>query len=292
MSLAWDDFRLVKAIADRGGLTRAAESLGINHSTAFRRLAAIEVAVETKLFERLRGAYAPTTAGLAMIEAAGRMESDVAQFTRESAGRSVEPAGDLRITAPAGLVAGLLMPILADFSAAHPRIRLDVVASDEALNLSRRDADVAIRATDHPPATLVGRRLAAIPWAVYGLAEHVGVPLPDCSWICPTDSVGDGRFARFVKSQTAPDRVVLRLNTLTGLREAIEAGFGVGPLPCWDASGRPLLVQLSEPIPELTASLWLLTHPDLRQAARVRAFMDHVAEAFVAMRPALEALNG
>ena len=91
--IAWDDFRLVRAVAERGGLTRAAAHLGINHSTAFRRLAQIEAALDVALFERLRTGYRPTPAGEAMLAAAARMEADVAQFGRAVAGRA---AGERR----------------------------------------------------------------------------------------------------------------------------------------------------------------------------------------------------
>ncbi|KQT13780.1 LysR family transcriptional regulator [Methylobacterium sp. Leaf399] len=289
--VAWDDFRLVKAVADRGGLTRAAEDLGINHSTAFRRLAAIEAQTGTRLFERHRGGYVATPAGIAMIEAAGRMEAQVARFQRESAGRSLEPAGELRITAPAGLVANTLMPLLGRFAERYPLICLDLVVSEEALNLSRRDADVAIRASDEPPATLVGRRLATIQWAVYGRSDRIWPPLSECVWVCPSEAVAGGRFTRFLAGRATSGRLGMRINTVLGLREAIEAGIGVGPLPCWDADASPTLVRLSETVPELTAGLWLLTHPDLRHAGRVRAFMDFMAEAFVGLRPAIEGLS-
>ncbi|MGU3536973.1 LysR substrate-binding domain-containing protein [Methylobacterium sp. A54F] len=288
MAPDWDDYRLVKAIADAGGLTRAAARLGINHSTAFRRLAAAEAALEARLFERLRSGYVPTAAGAAMVAAATRMEEETAGFARAVAGRAVLPAGELRVTAPATLFAETLMPILARFRARYPAIVLDLVLSEEALNLSRRDADVAIRASDAPPPTLVGRRLATVPWAIYGRADQAHGPLEACAWVTPGESVGGARFLRFVEARTTPERIVVRLNTVLGLREAIEAGLGIGPLPCMSADRRPALVRLGEPEPELQSSLWLLTHQDLRHSARVRVFMDFVGEALAPMRAALE----
>ncbi|KQT93109.1 LysR family transcriptional regulator [Methylobacterium sp. Leaf469] len=284
----WDDFRLVRSVAEHGGLARAAEHLGINPSTAFRRLAGIEAALDTTLFDRHRAGYALTGAGLAMVEAAGRMEADVARFTRELAGQDRSPVGDLRITTPAGLVADMLMPVLARFTVRYPRIRLHLLVSEEALNLSRHDADVALRASDTPAANLVGRRLATIAWAVYGRSEFTGRPTEECPWVVPGDGVAGGRFVRFRESHAAAERVVLTLNTVLGLREAVEAGIGVGPLPCWSADARPGLVRLSDHLPELSAGLWLLTHPDLRHAARVRAFMDFMTEEIVTLRPGIE----
>ncbi|WP_336485300.1 LysR family transcriptional regulator [Methylobacterium nigriterrae] len=287
MPLAWDDFRLVKAIADRGGLTHAAEHLGINHSTAFRRLAAVEAALDARLFERRRAGYVPTQAGEAMMLAAARMDEDVARFTREVAGKAQTPAGELRITAAASFVTDVLVPVLGRFAAAYPQIRLDLVVSEEALNLSRRDADVAVRASDSPPLTLVGRRLAGIAWAVYGRVGD-GPDRADRCWVSPSEAVGGGKLARFVRAQAAQGRIALQLNTVLGLAEAIEAGVGIGPLPCMKGDALPGLIRLGEPEPDLASTLWLLTHPDLRHAPRVRAFMDFAAEEMAALRALME----
>lgn len=283
----WDDFRLVRSIADNGGLTRAADHLGINHSTAFRRLAAIEQSVDAPLFERHRSGYVPTEAGRAMVVAAGRMEETVSQFTRDLAGRASEPAGDLRITAPAGLVTAIFMPLFARFRRLYPRIRLDLVLAEESLNLCR-DADVAIRASDAPPPSLVGRRLATINWALYGTEAYCDRPLGECPWVCPSEAVAGGRFSAFALARIPASTIAVSINTVLGLREAIAAGCGVGPLPRWEADRHPDLVRLSENEPDLASSLWILTHADLRQAKRVRAFMDFMAAEIGPMRPAIE----
>ncbi len=288
MSASWDDFRFVKAVADGRGLTGAAEALGIDHSTAFRRLGAVEKSVGARLFERGRSGYAPTTTGRAMIEAASRIEADVAGFSRAVAGGSEEVAGELRITAPVGLAGRVLMPILADFSQRYPAVRLDLIVAEETLNLSRRDADVALRASRGPDETLVGRRLTGLSWAIYGLAGRDYGDLSDERWIGLGESVAGGSLSRFIKARVPAERIVLRLNAVTTLREAIASGIGIGLLPCFEGDSDPALARLREPEPELRADLWLLTHQDLRRAARVRAFMDHVAAAMMPQRPAFE----
>ena len=287
MGLSWDDFRLVRAIADRGGLTPAAVALGINHSTAFRRLAAIEAALDARLFERHRSGYVPTLAGEAVASVAARMEEDVARVTREVAGRAQAPTGELRVTAAASFVSTMLMPLFAGFRARYPQVRIEIVAAETALNLSRRDADVAIRASASAPPNLVGRRIAEIAWAVYGRAED-GPDLAGRDWVSPDESVAGDMIARFVRARAAPERVVLRINTVQGLAEAVEAGIGIGPLPCIQGDTRPGLMRLGGIEPEIASSLWLLTHPELRQAPRVRAFMDYAADRLVALRPLIE----
>ena len=280
MELDWDDFRFVKAVADRGGLTAASAELGINHSTAFRRLAALEARLDTRLFERLRTGYVPT--------AAGRIETDVTRFARAVAGQGETPSGELRVTAPAGFAAELLMPMLASFAERYPEIRIELILAEATLNLSRRDADVAIRISREPSETLVGRRLALTAWAVYGRADRAYGDLAREAWISPGPLVAGGSLTRFVEARAPSDRVRLRINAVPGLEAAVEAGLGIGPLPCFTADVNPALRRLSGPHPELGADLWILTHPDLRHAARVRAFMEHVAEALLPLRARFE----
>jgi len=293
--LAWDDFRLVKNVAEAKGLGGAAEKLGVNHSTVFRRLGQLEETLGVKLFERHRTGYALTTAGEEMAALAERMDEDVASFARKLAGQALSPAGELRVTTNDTLLAHLLTPIFARFCAQCPDVRLDVVLANQALNLSKRDADVAVRATDNPPETLVGRRVATIGWAIYGRAVDFPKPggpemgdLYNRAWVSLGDNLGALKVARFVRERVATDKIVYKVNAVLGLAEAVEAGIGIGPLPCFIADGRPTLVRLSPPNADFSTGLWLLTHPDLRQSARVRAFLDFVAAEIAKRRRSIE----
>src|SRR5919112_5866701 len=285
--LDWDDFRLVKIIAEANGLAGAAERLGINHSTVFRRLGQMEDNLGVKLFERHRTGYVLTPAGEEMTMLAEQMDENVTTFTRKLGGQAVSPAGELRVTTNDTLLVHLLTHIFARFITACPEMRLDVVLANQALNLSKRDADVAIRATDDPPETLIGRRVATIAWAIYGRAADFPEPRPpdsmdsralyDRTWVALGDNLAGLKAARFVRERVAPENIVYKVNTVLGLAEAVEAGTGIGPLPCFIADAKPNLVRLSDVNADFAAGLWLLTHPDLRQSARVRAFMDFMA---------------
>lgn len=283
--LVWDDFRLVKVIAEAGGLAGAAERLGVNHSTVFRRLGQMEEGLGVKLFERHRTGYVLTPAGEEMTVLAEHMDENIAAFTRKLAGQAVAPAGELRITTNDTLLVHMLTPIFERFITTCPEMRLDVVLANQALNLSKRDADVAIRATDNPPETLVGRRVATIAWALYG--RTVDFPQPEeiidtpalfqRPWVALGDNLAALKAARFVRDRVPAEQIVYKVNTVLGLSEAVEMGIGIGPLPCFIADAKPNLVRLSNINPDFSAGLWLLTHPDLRQSARVRAFMDFMA---------------
>ncbi|MGX5732687.1 LysR family transcriptional regulator [Bosea thiooxidans] len=294
--LAWDDFRLVKAIADHDGLTGAAAALGVNHSTVFRRLGQIEELVGMPLFERRKTGYVATVAGAEMAALASRMDEDVTAFSRRLAGRDVAPSGEIRITTTDTLHLNVLLPIFAAFREAHPLIRLDVVIGNQALNLSKRDADIAIRASDSPGETLVGRRIATIAWAIYGrvqdglaAAEQADpATLYQHDWVALGDQLAHVKAARFVREHVAPERIALKSSAVLGLAEAVEQGLGIGPLPCFIADQRPGLVRLLPPNPDFATGLWVLTHPDIRHVPRVRAFMDFCSSELARQRALFE----
>lgn len=294
-SVAWDDFRLIKAIAEARSLPAAAELIGLNHSTVFRRLGQIEESLGTRLFERHRSGYVPTPAGEEMAVLAERLETDIAGFTRRLAGREIQPAGELRVTTNDSLLVELLTPLFAVFMRQCPDIKLDVLLGNQALNLSKRDADVAIRATDNPPENLVGRRVAQIGWALYGRAIDFpeGAPadpteLTQQRWISLGDQFGNFKVVQYRQKHIPADQTVYKLNTVLGLAEAVESGIGIGFLPCFIADKRPALVRLAQPQTGYAADLWLLTHPDLRHSPRVRLFLDFMAQELAKLRPLME----
>lgn len=298
-TLAWDDFRLIKAIAETRTLPAAAIALGLNHSTVFRRLGQIEEALGLKLFERHRSGYVATPAGEEMAMLASRFDGDISAFAIRLAGQEIKPAGELRVTTNDTLLVDLLTPIFAAFLRQCPDIRLDLLLGNQALNLSKRDADVAIRATDHPPETLVGRRAARIAWALYGRAsDFVGradvdiEALYDRNWVSLGDQFTMLKAVKYLAEHVAPERIVYKVNTVLGLAEAVEAGIGIGFLPCFIADTRPGLIRLAAPDPGFAADLWLLTHPDLRHSPRVRLFLDFIAAEIGRLKPLIEGDRG
>jgi DNA-binding transcriptional LysR family regulator len=289
-STSWDDFRLVKAIADARSLVGASETLGLNHSTLFRRLGALEQALGVRLFERSRLGYAPTAAGEEMIALAGRMAQEIIEFERTVAGRDVAPAGELRVTTNDTFLAYFLGPVLASFSRAYPQIRLDVMVGNTPLNLSRRDADVAIRASGDPPDTLVGRRIGPVNWAPYApTPTEGGSHDPDTfGWIGFGDGLANVRAARWLAENVAERRIQCRVDSILGVAHLIAAGLGAGLLPCFIGDHTPGLVRFGEKLPDFGDGIWLLTHADLKNAARVRAFMDHAGSELIKCRKMLE----
>lgn len=281
--LVWDDLRLVLAVGEAGTLPAAGHRLGIDPSTAFRRLGRIEADLGQPLFERHRSGYVPTPAGEAVVALARRVEQDMVAVLARLEGGAPEPAGEVRIATSDTLLT-LLMPLVAGLAARHAELRFDVVLGNPAANLSRRDADIAIRATRMPPETLVGRRLATIAWALYG---RDGAPAP-ARWVMPGAELADLPVTGFLAGRVGEADVACRINTVSGLADAVEAGIGIGYLPCFVGDARPQLRRLAAPEPALAADLWVLTHPDLRTVARVRAVLDGLGAGIARLRPLIE----
>jgi DNA-binding transcriptional LysR family regulator len=290
--IRWEDLRLVRAIGEAGALTGAARRLGIDHSTAFRRLGALEARLGVRLFARARDGYTPTPAGEATVAAAERMLADLADLERRLAGEDLRPSGTVRVTTTDTLL-DFLAPLFASFRAAHPEITVEIVAANAFLTLTRRDADVAIRPAAAAPENLVGRRVAGLATALYAAPEYVArhadrSDLRSHDWISPDESLAHLGSAKWIQSEVPPERIVCRGNSLLALRAAARGGMGVAPLPCYLADPDPALRRVHPPLLEMESALWLLTHPDLRRVTRIRALLDFVSGWLIDRRQLIE----
>ena len=171
--LDWNDLRFVLETARNGGTSGAARVLGVNHATVARRISAAEAALGERLFDRLPSGYVPTEAGLEAVRTAEAMAQLDSELDLKIAARDDRIKGRLRVTAPQLLIQRVLGDILADFVASYPEVDLELVATNDPLNLAQREADVAIRFSHDPPEALVGRRFIEQKGAVYATPDFV-----------------------------------------------------------------------------------------------------------------------
>jgi DNA-binding transcriptional LysR family regulator len=292
----WNDLRSFLAIARHGSLQGAARMLGVNHSTVFRRLNALEARLAVRLFDRSPRGYALTAAGEHMLASAERVEDEILGLKRRLLGGDVRLAGTLRVTTTDTLAHGLLGPHLRAFQTAYPEIELELITGNAFFDLSKREADVALRPSRHPGDAMVGRRLAAIAVAVYGARVYLdarGRPgavgdLAGHALITGDSSLAHLPATRWLERHARPDVTVLRCNSWLSQCVAARAGLGLAALPCFLGDRAPELVRVLPPEPSLAGELWLLTHPDLRRTARVRAFMETIARGIRRERALLE----
>jgi DNA-binding transcriptional LysR family regulator len=290
--LEWDDLRYVLAVANAGSLAGAARSLGVNHTTVLRRVGAFEKRLGLRLFERLPTGYVLTAGGEELIAAARHIDDTVTTLERKLAGQDLRLSGTVRVTTTDTLMGSILPEILAEFRESHPGIQVEVAVSNLMFNLTKRDADVAIRPAKDPPETLIGRRIAKVAFAIYGgllyLAKHKAKDLAGHRWVGPDDSLTGTSVAQWMRSEQPESEITLRADSLLGLRQAAQAGFGLAALPCYLGDTAPGLVCVHPPIAEMETALWILTHEDLRHTARIQAFTEFAASAFGRRRPLLE----
>lgn len=279
--MQWDDLTILLAIGRFGTLSGAARALKLNHSTVFRRLNRIEADMGVRFFDRLPHGYAMTEAGEAAMRAAERIDSEVLGLSRELLGRDLRLQGTIRLTAPEGVALHLIGPLLNRFCARHPEIHIAQSITSSDLELNRREADLAVRVTAAPPDTTLGRRLCRFAICAYAsreyLEENSYARLTEYAWLVPDDSVE--WFLPSVMKNGPRIKRVMSSNNTTMLIDSARAGLGVVPLPCFWGDREPGLVRVIEPPADSKLELWLLTHPDLRKTARVRALMTFLHEA-------------
>ncbi len=281
--IAWDDLRVVLAIFSTGTLSGAGRLLGTSHATVFRRLGSIEDRLGVQLFNRSKSGYSPTIAGEELSDAAKRIEIEVLDAERRVVGLDLRPSGTVRVTTVDSLFVGILSPIFREFLIRHAEISLEVSLSSQLFSLSRREADVAIRPTLKPDESLVGRKLGALTYAVYGkkaLASQKNgtVDFQTIDWIGPDEALIYPELKAWMVKEKVDDRCRYRVDSVMGMYSAMLEGNCLSVLPRYLGDADSRLARLSKPIPELKTDLWLLTHPDLRKSARIRALFTFIAD--------------
>ncbi len=289
----WDDLRYFLSVAREGSLSGASRNLGVNHTTVYRRMLGLEQKQGVRLFERLNGNYALTTAGEEMRQSAEQIAEEIDGLDRRLSGRDLRLSGTIRITTTDTLAYRFLGPHFANFHAAYPGIGLEVVLDSQHLNLTRRQADIAIRPTDAPPENLIGRQVSELSFAVYGSDDYLALhgnqhDLSAHSWLGFDDSLSHLMVAKWMSDNLTEPNIILRANNFFALFSGALAGMGLAALPCFLADPEPTLHRLNGVEVVKGSSLWLLTHEDLRDTARIRAFMDFFYDGLVGERGVLE----
>jgi len=275
----WDDLRLFLAVARTGSISGAARQLGVQHSTVSRRIRQFEQKLGTRLLERKSGRYELTQAGENVKEASGRIEREVLGVDGTLLDKDAQQVGPLKVAALNNMASTVLMPMFARFSKQRPQVELHIIVSNIDASLSQREADVAIRLTNTPTDTLIGKRIVTVASSIYGSRSYInqlhkqgGEP----RWI-GVECCGFHKTWTKQLSSGLPHNFYSDDTQLT--HSAIKEGLGVSILPCFMGDTDPELVRYSEPDPAYNLGLWVLIHPDLKRTARVLAFRDHMEQA-------------
>lgn len=282
-NLNWDDLRIFLSLCRAGSVRATGEALGISHSTVARRIDGFERDLDVRLFDRLSTGFSLTQAGEDLLQASTQIEEELFAATRRITGQDARMVGEVRVTLPDLLATDLLMPDLAQFSEDYPDINLEIIASYEVLNISQREADIALRfisAGRQPPEHLVGRKLVSACRCAYATPEYLDAhdlsetKNPSARWIGWDDQV---RFPDWVRASAYPHIPVHgRLNNALMQVRAARVGMGLAMLPCFMGDTQPDLVRVPGETPLNNFDLWILTHQDLRDTARMREFRQYI----------------
>ncbi|MDD3354014.1 LysR family transcriptional regulator [Zoogloea sp.] len=275
----WDDLRFLVTLGREGTLVAAARCLQVDQTTVARRLRALEDNLGTPLFERGESRWQPTPTGLRVLERAGHIEESVAGLMRLAEAGASLVGGVVRLTAVGAILGEWLVPRLPGLYARHPDLSVELIASNDNLNVARREADIAIRLARPARGDFLIRKLADVGFAIYGAARG-DLPVPPGDWVGYNADLAHTPEMRHLQAMLGTGRIRLRTNSLQGLARAVGDGVGCGILPCFLADPDPALVRLSGPVPILSRELWMLIHPDARPQARVAATADWLVERF------------
>ena len=299
----WNALRLVLALHRSASLTATAQELGVDHSTAFRRLKALETRLGVRLFERLPGGvYEATAAGTRVAASAERMEDEALTLDRDVTGRDLRLSGRLRVTSSETLAYARLTAHLAAFREMYPGIVVELVIDNRVLSLSRREADIALRSIRPKQGDLWGRKLAGVAWALYAAPAYLdarGGLLSATDQIHGHALIGWEETTAGIQAgdwlaRAAPaEAFVYRTSSLINQLCAAKTGVGLALLPCYLGDREPRIVRaLPTPLADLAGELWIVTHTDLKETARVRAFFNVVGDGLAREHELFEGMGG
>ena len=276
------DLETVLATVRTGTLAKAGERLGVDPSTVFRAIQRIERGLGQPLFERSRTGYLASELAQSLAACAEQMETALESARSATQQQPEQVSGTVRLTTTDTLLHGLIAPALKTLATRHPLLSYELHAGNELASLTRRDADIAVRATKRPPEHLVGKALGPIRVAVFAAARgeiesYADVEAGKAAWIAPDDALPEHPSVLWRKRQFPKVVPGYRVNSILTVMELVALGLGVGVLPIFLTQARADLLQLTDVLDECETELWLLTHPESRHLRRVSTVYGHLA---------------
>lgn len=286
-SFDWNDLRHFLAVVRTGSTLAASKQLGVNQTTCARRIQALEEALGQRLFDRTQGGRGLTEFGQSLVAPAEAVEAQVRVFADTVASHGRRLAGVVRVTATEAMANLVLAPALMEFRRQYPDIRVELIVTDDMLDILAGEADIALRSVEGggpKELGLVVRKVMDVQFALYcgpAYAERHGEPaIGTLERHVLIGGAGDMARAPWVRwiMATAPSAEVQNYSSsLTNMVHSARAGLGVCALPIIMAEDAGGLICCSAPIEALNAPIYLTAPERLRDQPRVRAFMDFIA---------------
>ena len=286
-ALDWNAIRVFASVAEHGTLSAAAEELGISQPTAGRQVGKLEAALDLRLFKHHRTGYALTDEGRKLLELARRMRLDAAEFERAaSLASSSRRSPRIRI-ALGDWSLHFLAPRLSDLVSGNPELQIEIVAEDRFTDLSRNEADLAVRNQRPRHHHLIAKKIGTTASYVYGSESYCRSRpsafdpdrWPEHDWVgfgTTRPEFSGTRWLGALLGGKSPRYVV---NRSSGVLAAIHSGCALGTLPAWIGAFEGLVRVSDRPV--RTGELWLTYHGDLRADPILRDVKDRLQSAFL-----------
>jgi DNA-binding transcriptional LysR family regulator len=282
-NLDWNDLRYVLSTARTGRLAEAARRMKVDATTVSRRLARIERALGAQIFHRDTGLLVPTEVGARVLEHAERVELAIDELGSAAMGADARASGTVRITSTPWLINRLLIPALAALHVDHPFITIDLNSEPRNVDVTKREADIAVRlARPHREHRALARRLATFGFAVYGPAGRKPSSLP---WITFEEGMATLPQAVWITramKREGKRQPILLANDAEVMLHAIVNGLGKSILPCAIGDRTTGLARLSGRTPVVHREVWLMVHPELRHLSRIRTVISWIEQTILA----------
>jgi DNA-binding transcriptional LysR family regulator len=281
--LNWDDLRHFLAIAREGSIGAAAKSLRVNQSTTQRRLLALEQRLGCVLVERHVTGYQLTPQGKILVASVSSVEAAVDAVQRQVASFDNKDVGPVRVTCLVTVGQRIVKSGLLDaFHTRHPGMIVELLMEQRVLDLSKGEADIAIRGGTPGSGALVARKIAEVPWGIYAsraFVERHGYPaaprdIERFTVVDLIDELENVPAVRWMRSHASQARITARCANVPSVHLAVKSGAGLAPLPTVYAAKDADLVNVLGSLPELNYPMFLVTHKDLRRRPRVNAFFE------------------
>lgn len=288
----WNDLRYVLVLAEHQTMVAAAAALRVHQTTISRRILALEERLQTRLFDRIDGRFAPTTRGMIVVRHAQDMESARLALADDlihdpALGRAV-----VRLSVIQTFVTGFLSRHLKAFPAQHSNIQLELICENRPSVLEHREADIAIRYVRPAQGLSMVRKIGVLGSAVYARQSllRTGVDWRrDVAWIGFAQVADRWPEFQWIEANVSAECVRVTVNGGPAYTELVARGYGAGILTCVEGDALPHLVRLSGPMPLIEREIWLMVLPELRRNPTVRKVLDWIAD--VTKRGAKELLG-
>lgn len=262
----WDDFRFFHAVAVHGSYSVAAKVLEVTHSTVSRRIQALEEQHGVRLLDRTQQGYTLTEAGQAVFTVVEELHCHALKASRAMLGQDARLEGKVTLTMPHELFDSCMVKPLLHFHQQNTAINLNISVTHGLKNLANREADIALRITANPPDYLVGKCLTPLQHGLYDKEDRTpSQKTPIINW------ADHNRLPSWASEHFEQPYIALQVDDLASMYAAVNAGFGIARMPCFfpDSQLSQNVVRLPIYQPLSSWGIWLLSHTDLRNTARV-----------------------